>query len=708
MLNHNKSKEQENIIEQVGKGYNIMVDAVAGSGKSTTVLLIAKSYPNKKFLQITYNSMLRHEVKEKVKKEEMTNIEIHTYHSLAVKNYSHDCHTDTGIRKLFFNNTKIQIIPKPIYDIIVVDEAQDMTPLYYKLLLKFIEELGSPVQMLFFGDKRQSLYEFKGADHRFLSLADKIWENKPILKTRIFSPCSLKTSYRITNQMANFINNVMTNDEIILACKDGEPVQYIRNTRKHIETIVINKIFKLLNEGASPSDIFVLGGSVKGPSSNIRKMENKLVEHNIPCHVPTFENEKMDERVINGKVVFSTFHSVKGRQRKYVFIVGFDNTYFSYYAKNLDTTKLPNTLYVGTTRATDNLFLLENNQYNTDRPLDFLKMTHHEMIKQSYINFTGQPQLIFYKKEENEYILKQKIQKHYITPTEIIKFIPENVLEKITPLLDRIFKDISQEKTEIEIPTVIETEHGFFEDVSDLNGIAIPSIYYDYWNQAMGEQKENILHKIIVNSLNDTKDGEYNYLKKIIYKLPEDCAETRDYLYLANVYTATHEKLYYKLKQIKNYDWLEEEAVEKCIERLNDVVGKDCVEGSPIFEHTIIHSFMDDEHVETDTLLKEYFENDKFRITARLDLITDNTVWELKCCTQLSVEHLIQVVFYAWIWRVMNYEDKEFKLFNIRTGECLLLEASIEELTTIIVALLKGKYDKIEIKTDEEFIGDFF
>jgi hypothetical protein len=703
MLNHNKSIEQEKIIEEVGKGYNIMVDAVAGSGKSTTILLIAKAYPNKKFLQITYNSMLRYEVKEKVKKSEMTNIEIQTYHSLAVKHYSSNCHTDTGIRKLFFNNTKIHTLPKPYYDIIVIDEAQDMTPLYYKLILKFIEELSFPVQMLFFGDKRQSLYEFKGADHRFLSFADKIWENKPILKTSTFVKCSLKTSYRITNQMASFINNVMIDEEIILACKDGEPVQYIRNTRKHIETIVINKILKLLSNGASPNDIFVLGGSVKGSTSNIRKMENKLVEHNIPCHVPTLENEKMDERVINGKVVFSTFHSVKGRQRKYVFIVGFDNTYTSHFAKNLDPKLLPNTLYVGTTRATDNLFLLENNQYNTDRPLEFLKMTHHEMIKQPYIHFTGQPQLIFYKKE-NEYV-KQKIQKHYITPSEIIKFIPENVLEEITPLLDRIFKDISKEKSQIEIPTVIETEHGLFEDVSDLNGIAIPSIYYDYWNQ--NEKKENILHKIIVNSLNDTKDGEYNYLKKIIYKLPEDCAETRDYLYLANVYMASQEKLYYKLKQINNYDWLEEEAVEKCIERLNDVVGNDCIEQSPIFEHTIIHSFMDDEHVEIDKLLKHFFNKDIFRITARLDLITDNTVWELKCCTQITLEHMIQVVFYAWIWRVMNYEDKEFKLFNIKTGDCLLLEASIEELTTIIVALLKGKYDKTEMKTDKEFISDF-
>jgi hypothetical protein len=686
----NLSLEQEIIINEINNGNNIIVDAVAGSGKSTTILLIAKSFPDKKILQITYNSMLRHEVKEKVIKQCLTNIEIHTYHSLAVKNYSPDCYTDTGLRKIFFNKLEMKLVPK--YDIIVVDEAQDMTPLYYRFLLKFITELKSSVQMLFFGDKRQSLYEFKGADHRFLTQADKIWKINIVR-------CTLKTSYRITNQMADFINNVMNDEEIILACKEGLPVQYIRNTRKNIETIVINQIFKLLEEGAKPNDIFVLGGSVKGSTSNIRKMENKLVEHNIPCHVPTLENEKMDERVINGKVVFSTFHSVKGRQRKYVFIVGFDNTYMTYYAKNLNSIKMPNTLYVGATRATNILYLLENNQYNTDRPLDFLKKTHHEMIQKPYINFIGQPQFIFYKKEEKS--ISNKIHKHYISPTEIIKFIPENVLEEISPLLDCIFKKISIELKEIEIPNVTETEDNLFEDVSDLNGIAIPSIYYDYLHK-----EDNILHKIIVNSLNDTKENEYIYLKKIIHKLPDNCSEIKDYLYLANVYVASQEKLYYKLKQIKKYNWLKEDSIKKCLNRLDNVVGIDCTI-SPIFEHTIIHSFMDDDHKEIDLLLKNYFDNDKFRITARLDLVSDTTVWELKCTGQLTIEHMIQVVFYAWIWRVMNYEDKDFKLFNIKTGECLLLEANIDQLTKIIVALLKGKYEKIEEKTDEEFIREY-
>ena len=65
------SEEQQYIIDNVLKGHNIIVKAVAGSGKSTTVLALSKACPNKSILQLTYNSNLRLENVEKVKKLEL-------------------------------------------------------------------------------------------------------------------------------------------------------------------------------------------------------------------------------------------------------------------------------------------------------------------------------------------------------------------------------------------------------------------------------------------------------------------------------------------------------------------------------------------------------------------------------------------------------------------------------------------------------------
>jgi superfamily I DNA/RNA helicase len=101
------------------------------------------------------------------------------------------------------------------------------------------------------------------------------------------------------------------------------------------------------------------------------------------------EMEGLDERIIRGKVVFSTFHSVKGRQRKHVFVVGFDESYFDYYARDASRTECPNTLYVGCTRATETLVLMEKDNHYEDGPLPFLKRTHAQMRRETWIDFRG-------------------------------------------------------------------------------------------------------------------------------------------------------------------------------------------------------------------------------------------------------------------------------------------------------------------------------
>jgi adenylate kinase len=60
------SEEQQLVIDNLKNGYNVVCSAVAGSGKSSTVLSTSKQMPDRQILQITYNSSLRLEIKEKV------------------------------------------------------------------------------------------------------------------------------------------------------------------------------------------------------------------------------------------------------------------------------------------------------------------------------------------------------------------------------------------------------------------------------------------------------------------------------------------------------------------------------------------------------------------------------------------------------------------------------------------------------------------
>ena len=723
------SDEQEHILQEIKNGKNVMVDAVAGTGKTTLILAVAKALPDTQIMQMTYNSSLRLDVKTKIQASELKNIKVHTFHSLAVRYYEPTAFTDTELRRILLKNTPpIPMTELPKIDVLVLDECQDMTFLYFQFMVKFVRDINTHVQLLVLGDYMQGLYEFKGADVRFLTMADEIWQKFPLLKTPEFEKCTMRMSFRITNQICSFVNDVMLGEPRMSACRDDQSVVYIRNSTDNIQKIVSAEINKLFDKGIKPSEIFILGSSVKGINSNIRKLENKLVENGIPCHVPMLENDKMDERVIGGKVVFSTFHSVKGRQRKYVFILGFDNTYHRFYARNKPPEKCPNTLYVASTRAICGLYLLENNQFREDRPLKFLQKSHIEMKQCEYIDFRGIHQTNFVDEcgdtttgGGSAASSSKSMQKHYTTPTELIQFIPESVIEIISPILDKILRIQQSPTREIEIPSIIETKLGFFEEVSDLNGIAIPCIYYDYLvrQRVSGESsssRTNILLEMIKSNLAKFKSNDHIYLKEIVENIPENFDTISNYLYLANISSAVQEKLYFKLKQINvdEYNWLSENTMNECKQRMDEIVGIDCKNSMPSAEETII---CDDDtlHVHIDAFFKPHFADTKlFRFNARVDLITENTVWELKCTSKISIEHKLQLVIYAWLWKMRSdidlYETsmgKEFKLFNIRTGEILTLDTScMDDLDAIILALIKGRYLEEPVKTDEEFLRD--
>jgi hypothetical protein len=146
--------------------------------------------------------------------------------------------------------------------------------------------------------------------------------------------------------------------------------------------------------------------------------------------------------------------------------------------------------------------------------------------------------------------------------------------------------------------------------------------------------------------------------------------------------------------------------MDKCKNRMNRQIGKECEEAKPLIEKVIIHQSQEMEHESIDNVLAEYFdESVRFRFTARTDIITAKTVWELKCVREITIDHKLQVAIYAWIYRILNpNSERAFRMFNINTNEVLELKSSFEQLNFIVVSLLQGKYQESVAKTDDEFI----
>ena len=702
------SGEQQIIIDNVKNNYNVIVDACAGSGKSTTVLSMAKILNRRKFLQVTYNSLLRHEVKDTINSLKIKNIKVHTYHSLAVRYYLSNSYTDSGIRRILHTDMPPRENIDHI-DVLVIDEAQDMTLLYFSLIIKLLRDFGKKIQLVVLGDYKQGLYDFKGSDIRFLTKSDEIWSGSQFLKNpQKFIKNSLKMSYRITNPIKSFVNTVMLNEQRMESCKSGNSVFYCRRPQIQCERIIVSKILGLLSTGTKPADIFILAGSVKGPNSKIRKIENALVNSNIPCHIPMFDIDQMDERVINGKIGIATFHSVKGRQRKFVFIIGFDNNYFDYYGRNLPRDICPNTLYVASTRATHQLFLFESDDYITDRPLEFLTMGHTDMKNTDYVDFEGIPREVFYVKEDSGSLTSHN---QKVTPTDLIKFIPETVLDLITPIIDELFFTEQTISEVFDIPSIIQTSQNLYEEVSDLNGICIPFMYYDY---IINDINSNVK----INSINDiiherslSLDKKHQFLHNIIDKyLESELNNVSDYLYASNILKALDEQLYFKLRQISKDDcnWLLDEDIDKCMLRIDTVIKSDFEKQEPLIENTFIHNSNEELHTNIDKILVEFLQqNVKFRFTARADLITQSTIWELKCTNELSNDHLIQVIIYSWLWTLSHPDDtKIFKIFNIKSGEIRVLNNDFDKINTVVTEIIKGKYFEFDNKDDNFFIQE--
>lgn len=678
----NPSDEQKAIINCVTEGKFVTVDAVAGSGKTTTVMFIAKHNPKKKILQITYNKELKLEVRRKVEEAQISNIDIHTFHSLAVRYYDKECYTDDKIIKVLSQNIAPKIEKK--YDILIIDEVQDMTPNYFSLVCKFINDMKlEKSNILVLGDRYQGIYDFKNADTRFLIHSDKIWDNEGK-----FIKLPMQESYRVTKQIAWFVNKAMLGHDRIISNKNSKnKVLYYKKNRFQIHSIFTAKISQLIKDGYKPSDIFILAPSLKSssPRNPLKMLENKLVGIKIPVYFSRNDEEGLDEDVIKGKVVFTTFHQSKGLERKVCIIFGFDGSYFKYYNKDKDPNECPSELYVAITRASEILILFESED---ETQLDFIKIDHRQLACSGMVEFIGN-----YPKE-----IKEKIPNvddiHKTSVTELTSYISEENNEKLISLLDKIFetKKNPSGKNSTEIPLSIKTQNGKTEDVSDINGLVLPAMF-EFKKTGVCTLK-NIINDMYKASKGETKNLITNVLNT---KVSKDSVE--QFLCMGNLYIALTEKIHSKLSQIDKYLWLTQDMIDVCHKNLEKNIHDD-----PIFEIPLGDTMREDK-----SLCYRYNTNlyGSVELTSRADCVDKKTLWEFKCVASLQNEHLLQLVVYAWLWEKCmksKYGEKKYRILNIKTGEVRQLKYYAYYIEEIMSILFSNKYYKKPKDNDTIFI----
>lgn len=760
------SDEQIEIIIASTENFNIIVDAVAGSGKTTTILHIAQANPDKRILLLTYNKRLKDETRKRAAQYNILNIEIHSYHAFCVKYYNKHAHTDTGIIYTIENDQRP--IRPPMFNLIILDEVQDMTELYFNLVIKLIRdnippnntidfdnydninsddigidsnnidtiendinsddigidsdnigidsdiiridsdrfgfdeittvveldvgdfdlfEMDKPeksdkpdkpdkinvmnVQVCLFGDVWQNIYAFKNADDRYLSMADKIlpvsgpWKHMKMSK-----------SFRVTKQIAQFVNEICLHENRIRTDRVGSKVSYLRCDAFSATPL---RYIKECLKTYKPGDIFIIGPTVRKQKGPLSRIENKLVALGIPCFVPSGDDEMLNESQIQGKVVFSTIHQVKGLERRVVVIFNFDMTYFTFYNRTANPNRCPNEIYVALTRSLDKLYLI-----------------HH--YKNDYMPFLDKksiPKLCHFYGEIN----KQNIQPTKIYDStmlqvaDITRHLPSDVITVALNMLKwkqvnlnslvTIVNPITLDKP-INIPISVDGTAGS-ENVSDINGVCIPSLF-----EMQRTGKISIVEQLKFKK----KQLPLLYQKDItnlIKKYNSKQLKLQDLLYLSNLYISMRSGYNFKIAQIVKYNWLLAEPAAKALK-----VIKKYVSPTAEFEHMITKSIL------IDGISRE--------ISGSIDAIDKQTplaldavcVWEFKCVSELNPEHILQLAFYAWMYN--GTKPVKFYIINILRDDIIEIDSnsSFEE---VVIYLLKYKLSTTTRIDDKTFIS---
>jgi|UniRef100_A0A6C0IYN5 hypothetical protein len=661
------SDEQDAIVKNIADGYNVQVSAVAGSGKTTTALYIAKHCLDKKILLLTYNARLKIETREKIEKLKITNMEAHSYHAFLCRYYKAGTNNDKKIKTaLKCEKPKIPLT----FDLVIVDEAQDITPLLYEVICKMVSDNDKYPQFCIVGDEQQTIYDYhtgqSRADSRYLTFAEQTFS----VDERKWQRCQLLTSYRLTTETADFINKCMIRTKRIqtLADKKGIKPEYMIMNPYHGYKIV-SLIKSYLTMGYKNEDIFILSGSVNIRSRTpLRGITNMLEKEGI--HIYITSREKSDDaEMYRGKIVISTFHKAKGLERKIVFVLNFDNSFFTYGCGRDTENDLicHNYLYVACTRAKEKLIMIHGEK---EKYLPFLN------IKKLPTRAVTTGKLI---KDEEK---RKPRENNKIGVTELLRHLSIDVIEHaMTYLKTKTIKKSSKEILDRSDHILSYKKYSY--DVSAINGTCIPALYEYQKNEHLTiydmicskELKKQTRDQIILYHLDKLKTS-----KKIRKRVKGGAATFEDIAKTAMVFEAICHGFNFSLNQIKSYDWLSERKIKKLMKRLSHISDK------AIYEFPVN--------------IKGIFEKD---LCGYIDCIDENILWEFKLVSEISDEHILQTAIYKYLYQFKK--DITTKIYNINTKETIEITASQEQLMEMIKYIIHAKYSKKERLTFEEFIN---
>jgi superfamily I DNA and RNA helicase len=350
--------QQEQFAKRLPHGH-AMVSGVPGSGKTVILLsralYLAKENPDWQILIITYNKSLRSRLQSRIHAIEndlsfmgipYTNITIATFHSCALELANLIVPQEQD--QTFWDVTLPQaamLNATPRFDAVLIDEYQDFCEDWFRVCVKLVRPHtvdDALVETLFLaGDRLQSIY----------NRAEFTWANVGINVVGGQRSKLLKHTYRTgKSHITLALDYLMTHDhlrrEVERFYEGRDGIQNVSNIADEIgfilgdADVVVDHIQTLINKAHfDPADILVLAPVWRTAQDIFNKLpqNQKLVS-------------RVSKDVDEGVMIFTTYHSAKGLERKVVILT------------DVNAVNDPRLVYVGMTRASDRLYIHARNR----------------------------------------------------------------------------------------------------------------------------------------------------------------------------------------------------------------------------------------------------------------------------------------------------------------------------------------------------------
>ncbi|ORX69333.1 P-loop containing nucleoside triphosphate hydrolase protein [Anaeromyces robustus] len=579
------SEEQSLFIKEALLGKNILVDACIGSGKTTAIQKLCNKYDsNKNILYLTYNKLLKIDAKTKIRKK---NILVQNYHGFAYIALNKIEKKPRGQSILIqeFLNKRPKI---PIYDVLIIDEYQDIYEEASELL-KYIKSFNPSMQIIAVGDMEQKIYDY--------TILDVISFMKDFLEDYIkleFTKC-----FRLSEDIASMLGRIWHKKIVGV------------NEKCIVEEMDINKTISLLSK-QRPSDILCLGKSRGQRDILLNKLESKYPKkfNKNTVYAKISDNESSDgsAKPNSNSAIFTTYDSSKGLEKKICVLCDFTEKYWS------TRMEMPNNRYeilrnifcVAASRGKERIIFLKPNNDNDEnsRTLSEKTLSTYISTNHNFKNFEMSTMFDYKYKEDIKKCFEQlKIEKIEREDTSIISI---NSLDGLI--------DLS--------PCIGNYQEAMFFNNYNINKAIQSKLCMEEINKQLNKPDNKY------TSIEDIEYLEYITIKKVSEKYEREISSIsldEKILYMTSL--DTKQERYKKQVKVPFVSEVQRNLIENRIKTLlnkNEKVQVEC---------KIYFAFQDGEI-------------GRFRAIGYCDVIKDDIVYELKFVSELVHEHFLQCACY--------------------------------------------------------------